>query len=235
VTTEADLAACVVSWLEDQGAEVWQEVQDPRGGPGGPIADIVAARDDTSLVVECKLTMCLEVLAQAHRWRPMADRVCIAIPRGRKSYTRQFGSVVAQQMGIGVLLVDGGGTVLGSLPRARRREHHPFGYVLDWVTPEHKTRKAAGTKGGGYVTPFRLWADAIESAARVFPGITAGDALDLDDVPSHYANANVALQQMTKLARVVGRKENPEGPLRVKLVRIGGKPRRDWKLIPLEE
>lgn len=95
--TEAELAAVVVAWLHNSGAEVYQEVEVPGG-----IADIVARVGAELWIIETKLSLSLALLVQAMDRRRLAHRVYCAAPRTRTS--RDFGGV-CKELGVGLLEV----------------------------------------------------------------------------------------------------------------------------------
>ncbi len=79
--TEAELAAGIVAWLQDRDWQVYQEV---RPGYSGPRADIVATHGPVIWVVETKTSLSMELVGQALRWKPYANKVSIGIPMPRR-------------------------------------------------------------------------------------------------------------------------------------------------------
>ena len=78
---ETDIAKPVVSWLQDQGWTVYQEVEVKERGAR---ADIVAIIEPKIWVIEVKRSYGLGVLEQALSWRSLSHYVSIAVPRGKR-------------------------------------------------------------------------------------------------------------------------------------------------------
>ena len=73
--TEVDLAKPVISYLEERGWDVYQEVL-----IYGKIADIVATFGKLTWIVEVKTSLSLKLLEQIYAWRGKANFISIAIP-----------------------------------------------------------------------------------------------------------------------------------------------------------
>lgn len=103
---ETDLYAPIRDYLADQGYAVQGEVKK---------CDIAAARDGRLLVVEMKLRLSAEALAQAAQRQEIADEVYLAIPRPKAltAWRRRSGHwlYLIRRMELGLLLVS---------PRARK-------------------------------------------------------------------------------------------------------------------
>ena len=98
---EADLAKVVVSWLNEQHWDVYQEVQ--IHGFGG-VADIVAVQGPLVWVIECKTSLSLTVMEQASVWRVHFRSV--AVPTGVRHHSRTAAYRVARLFfKVGVLCV----------------------------------------------------------------------------------------------------------------------------------
>jgi hypothetical protein len=113
-TTEQELAAVVVAWLEALDADVYQEVQ-----VGGGVADIVARVGAEIWIVEVKTSLSLALIAQAMDRRRLAHRVLVAAPA-----TRALRDVlpILVEVGIGLLEITPGETMYGAAipPRSAR-------------------------------------------------------------------------------------------------------------------
>lgn len=99
--TEAELARPLVEQLRELGWTVYQEVE---WYSNGPRADIVATQGQLVWVIECKKSLSIDLLGQAHGWLGMAHVVSVAVPaslRRRNDFTIE----VARAFGIGVLHV----------------------------------------------------------------------------------------------------------------------------------
>lgn len=204
--TEAQMAARVVRWLEDDGWSVYQEVE-PIGlwGPGR--ADIVAVNGWRTRVVECKRALSFELLAQAQAWIQYAHWVDIAVPAIKASAEQSAGRNVAYKcagmLGLGVLRVKSlHGIEEGVVsPVDRIGEDPPAGEprpgLLDLLRPEHKTHAKAGEPGGGQWTRFKQTAAALRDFAANSPGETLRTALHR--VEHHYASVRNALMSIERL------------------------------------
>lgn len=162
--TEADLAARLVAWLEAAGWDVYQEVE-VRGG----LADLVAIRQRRAWVIECKLGLGFDVIAQAARHLGTTHYVSVAVPRQRRGRGRQMAEDVLDWRGIGLLEL---GSVSFSEPVAPRLWRRLVHDVRLNVKPEHKTAAAAGTNGGGYWTAWKQNVREIREWVAEHPGAT---------------------------------------------------------------
>lgn len=180
--SEQKLAAVVVAYLENVGADVYQEV-----AVSGGVADIVARVQHEIWIVEVKTSFSLALLAQAMDRRRLAHRVYIAAP-----YSRHQGEVqrMCDELGIGLLEVRPRD---GSLePRVyeriegRRWNRRPVELAAR-LRPEHKTHAKAGAIGaGGRWTPFRNTCEELERIVRAEPGLRLKDAITR--IRHHYAS-----------------------------------------------
>ena len=99
---EVAIGRVVVSWLEAEGWDVWQEVG---VSSGGGVCDIVAKRGPAIHAVECKSVANLDVLEQASWWVGRAHFVSVAVPLPRRE--RLYASF-AKSLGVGVIWVENG-------------------------------------------------------------------------------------------------------------------------------
>ncbi len=196
-SSEAELAAVVVAHLREQGWTVFQEVELGRRS-GGERADIVAVRGDELaadgyahkgagwakpgdvLVVECKLSLSLDLLAQADHWLDYASLVAIAFPLDRGyGRARRFGESLARSRGLGMFEV--APAVGDRLPARIVSETEPkrSERVIEVLAkklaaalcPEQQDYAAAGNAEGKRWTP---WRDSITRARAIVlehPGI----------------------------------------------------------------
>ena len=95
---ETDLYQPVKDYLEKQGYIVKGEVQD---------CDVVAVKDDVTVVVELKTALNLTLLLQAIDRKGLTDDVYIAVPNAGNTLKKQYGQVIKllKLLGIGLLLV----------------------------------------------------------------------------------------------------------------------------------
>lgn len=211
--TEPQLAALVVSWLEEDGWAVWQEIADVLPVPGR--LDIAATKERMLCVVECKLRLSFDLLAQAKRWLPYANEVYIAVPSlpavtgkvGKRRFQPREGRALAfsmaASMGIGVLEVrslwpvEEGRQQAVSVQVAAQsspcREHETLWRAL---RPEYATHAVAGQSGGGGSTRFtRTCAELVAFAAKK-PGEPLRAILSV--IPHHYRTLKSGVQAMAE-------------------------------------
>lgn len=201
IMKEADLAARVVAWLESQQFEIFHEVQP--NGRGGVRADIVAVRAGVIRVIETKMVLGLEVMAQAAHWLQSANYVLIAVPEAKSSAGRSMGFKCCAHLGLGVLVVKSLWPIDEGRIQAVRQEvepeyrQHIHSEIRDALRDEHKTHAKAGTNRGGHVTSFKLTCEAIARVAEEKPGMALRGALAL--IEHHYASLNGAVANLTKM------------------------------------
>ena len=190
--SEQVVAELVVAYLEQLGADVYQEVS-----VSGGVADIVAKVRAEIWIVEVKTSLSLALIAQAMERRRLAHRVFIAAPS-----TRNMRDVapMCEELGIGLLEVWGGGFDY-SHPRvrikaeARRWNRKPVALAAG-LKPEHKTHAKAGAVGaGGRWTPFRDTCEQLARVVREQPGLTVKQAVD--QIKHHYSTPSTARSSLT--------------------------------------
>lgn len=180
---ETELAAHVVEWLTDQHWDVYQEV---RQYQGGPIADIVAVRHGIVWVIECKLSAGLYVLEQAGGWHSHLRSV--AVPESR-SRTRRFEFVARDYFKVGVIEVNKrSGNVNEVRAAPLMREYHKLATDLRSILHDgHKEFSEAGSKDGGYWTPYKETMRKVRRVIEGNPGCTIGEIYKrLEE--THYRN-----------------------------------------------
>lgn len=195
--SEEQLAMAVSAWLRADGWETYHEVCD-RGG--NPRADIVATRGRLVHVVECKLRLGLEVLAQADRWRWKAHFVSVATPKPYKG-TAAYGLArrVASDRGIGLITVGEVGSIWSVRGGAFYRTAE-VAALRRLLTPEHKT-SIPGGKGPGFHTPFKETCKRVLEEVRKAGGRAPVKATILA-VEHHYASdKSVSVRSSTSPAK----------------------------------
>ena len=210
---ETEIGSQIVRYLEAEGWDVYQEV---RAAYGDPVADIVGvcAQGTAKVVwvIECKLSLSLALLDQALGWVHFAHYVSIAIPRLKRGNKHRSAEVLLHDQGIGWLSVDERPPV--SVSELIKPVLHRKAYtrrLLDSLTDEQKHVCAAGSRGGGYWTPFAGTCQELARIAKQTPGISLKDAIN--SAGHHYRSSQTA---RTCIARaldmgwvkgVVGKKE----------------------------
>jgi len=203
--TEAIVAAAASSWLKEQGWTVYSEVSLDRhlreNHPlGDARADSVGTRGQQTCVVESKLSISWELLAQAKRWLPYADRVWICVPNATFTDGRREALDVARNYyGLGVLEYGDAGVVERIQPRAHRRQDDALLVSLD---PGHQTHAAPGTNEGGQFTEFARTKDRLAEYVRANPPPNSPKLEEaLAAIGHHYRDRATAVREMRKQIR----------------------------------
>lgn len=223
--TEAEFARAVIAWLRADGWTVYQEVE---ASPG--IADIVATRAGQLAVVECKLSLNLDVLGQAWRWRTWAHQVYTAVPgaggRGRSWDARTFAQNACDTMGLGLLEVyrwsDGAQVQIAVAPKSREPDVRRRGLAAV-LQPEHETFAEAGSPTGHRWTPFRATERALVAYVLAHPGVSPAAACKA--IAHHWKGGSPG----SRVVKLIER-----GVITALRVEIGGRPmhRRTYRLFP---
>lgn len=196
---ETDLAACVVSMLDEQGWTVYQEVQ--MRSHGG-VADIVATKGSLVYVVECKRSMGLKVWAQANRWTRWANMVSVAVPHARRSWAEHEAlHSILQHFGLGHIECTSGydgKTHTGrqkTMPRLHRSANtKPLVSVL---CPEMQTCAPAGSRGGHW-TPYKATLRMLREVVASSPGATWKEVLHGLGGMHHYGTDSTCRSVLTR-------------------------------------
>jgi hypothetical protein len=198
-TSEAELAAAVVAYLEHDAWDVYQEVRPFRDGG---IADIVAVRGHLLWVIETKLSLSLDLLAQAEWWTSWAHLVSIAIP-GReqrpRSKTYHYARMCARRDGVGILDVyhrDYGPRIIEGFTQPPLHRKALTSCLRRCLDEGHKTHAPAGTKAGGIWTPFRDTCERLMRHVAENEGTTLKAAIDAID--HHYSNNQSARSSLRR-------------------------------------
>lgn len=201
--SEAEMDRPLVRWLRFEGWDVFQEVviQDSR-------ADIVATRKDRLWIIETKLTLSLDLLAQADAWRLYTDWVSIGIPpakkkRFRQSKGREFAYRLMKERGIGVIQIhpprDNRGIEVREklAPQQQPSNTAMRRFVSAQLVPQQRDYAEAGNADGLFWTPFQESCRKLRHFVEENPGITLYDAVkELGKL--HYASENSARGALRK-------------------------------------
>lgn len=193
---ESDLFPPVKAWLEEKGYEVYSEVS---SASAGGRADVVAVSGPAVAVVEMKLSLTLDLIAQALRWKLFSNYIYIAIPRGKSRRLSGYVQNLLRREGIGLIEVD-----FPERTRYLRRTevYNPVkcrfhrridDHLRESLTDKHK-QLPGGHAGGGYVTNYSQTIDRVkdylEYRAR---GEWASMSQILDHCETHYASPKSSL------------------------------------------
>lgn len=182
--TEAQLAEKVVAWLNEQGWDVYQEVQP---FAYGSVADIVAIRGALTWVIETKLVLNMNVIQQAWDWRNHANFISVATPR--KKSERLDGMMVRflKFLNLGRLSIDEFTVIEIVQPNLERNIARN---LRNCLSEEHKNYAKAGNADNKYWTPFQGTAKAVYYFVNLNPGCTTKEIVD--NVKTHYGSTTTA-------------------------------------------
>ena len=157
MTREADLYPPLKAYLQRQGFEVKGEVG---------AADIVARREDETLIVEIKQAFSLALFHQAIDRLALTDLVYLAVPAGGKAKPLKANVKLARRLGLGVFTVrlrDGFVEVLAEpgpyAPRKSKRKQARLRRAFDRLDGDPND---GGATRHGLVTGYRQ--DALKCA-----------------------------------------------------------------------
>jgi hypothetical protein len=187
---ETELAEAVITWLEEQYWDVYQEVQVLAYGG---VADIVAVQNHLVWVIECKTSLTWTVIEQAKNWR--SHFRSIAVPTVfRKTHSGRHTAYYAcrKLFKIGVLEIgryhSNEWNVNEVVPAPLMREYHHFAkHIRESLKPEHKTYARAGSRTGGHLTPYKATINVVKRFIKNNPGCTLTEIM-AEDGRWHYAS-----------------------------------------------
>lgn len=219
--SESELAKPVVTYLREDGWDVWQEVQLTTYSS---VADIVAHRSPVYWIIECKLRFGLEVVDQARGWRKYAHYVSVAVPYVRDRAGSGTLDFVCSHFGIGLLEVVKRGEYDTGYQVSKHRAKTPalmrrpplLPTLRDGLRDEQKYWAAAGNSFGRRFTPFAGTCYGLAQVVASNPGIEFSEALT--KIKHHYASDQSARSSLLKWVEA-GRVKD------VRLVREGRKVR----------
>lgn len=192
--SEKALAKVAVAWLAENGWEVFQEVST---GQGSPICDLVAKRGPVTWAIECKLSLNLDVIAQALHWRFRANYCAVCVPSGRASIAAES---LLQQLGVGWLFAypeedsrHGPRLQFQAGPFRRARSD-----IRRFLREEQKTFCEAGGNRGGHFSPFKATCREVAGAVANRPGLTMKELLST--ISHHYGSDATARACIAKWA-----------------------------------
>ena len=187
-TAETSICKAAAGWLERQGMTVYQEV---RGAHRDQRADLVGELAGQTLVVEAKTRLSLELIDQAHGWIPYANQVAVAVP-ARKGRWDRLPHVVLRQLGIGCLAVSKADSKFPQVkvhtyPRWRRVKLDELA-VVSCLHTGQRTECEAGSRGGGFWTPWKATMREVATFVRSNPGCSVSELMAHVD-EHHYSTA----------------------------------------------
>jgi hypothetical protein len=193
VQAEADIARKVVTELQCQGYDTYEEVS---LGYGGQRADVVAVRGRLLMVVECKTSLSLRLLDQLTGWRGNAHYILGAVGTGR------CGSAAdgfLRGNGFGLWMVCYGEIHEKVSPRLNRTIDDKCIRRALHEAQRSGAYARAGSMAGGYWTPFRETCSELLRVVKGSPGIELREALKA--IQHHYATTRSAASSVPPLIR----------------------------------
>lgn len=209
---EEQLASPVVTWLEAEHWDVYQEVQI---FAYAHIADIVALQGPVIWVIETKRSLGFRVCEQACQWQQIAHLVSVAVPlteRGRGP----FASRILHNFGLGLITVREHGEPHELVPArlCRRTVQVLTARLRAACTEERKHFAAAGNAEGLRYTPFSATCRAVLVYVMQHPGAMLKEVVD--GIDHHYradTTARSCLSTWIRAGKVRGVVARREGRL----------------------
>ncbi len=190
IESEIMLAGYVVDWLQSQHWDVYQEV---RPGWRGDAADIVAVRQPLLWTIECKRSLSLAVIAQAHRWPTLQRSIAVPCParRRKRDQQREFAFEVCERFQIGVIEVGRTGEVYEAIKAPILRQFRGSSKrTIQRLHPDQRTFLAAGSRSGGRWTPYWQTMNAVRNIIGEYPGCTL--AFIMRELDTHHFSTDAA-------------------------------------------
>jgi len=191
---EEEIARAIIKYFENNGYESYKEVL---ADIGSRRADMVFKKDDEVIVVESKVNIGMHVIEQAYKWKSRTNiyKAFIAVSKPKRK-RNTFAHQVCRDYGIGVFEVDRYGNVYLLLDSL---ENNNISDELDITLYEEQKDSIAGTKGGDYVTPFKL------TCAKIYKELEKGEMTIGDlvkNIDHHYSTDNSAKKCIVDMCKI---------------------------------
>jgi hypothetical protein len=183
---ETELAKFAISYMAEQGYEIYSEVQLDQYGP---VADIVGKMGSVVWVVECKTAAGIAVMEQAYNWIYKANIVSICTPKVFVPFAQKW----LEHLGIGAMYPTKYGSITEYIHPKLNRKATAFKGKL---SEEQKTFAEAGTNSHHHYTPFKRTCRDVLQYVKFHDGCTMKDLLK--NVQTHYSCPAVARQCLVK-------------------------------------
>jgi hypothetical protein len=197
---EVELFKPIKQFFENRDYEVYSEVL---FGQGGSRADVVAKQNNIISVIEMKTSLSLDLLEQANRWIHYAHYVYIAVPMPKDRHINEYARKCLIRDGIGLLVVDFNRNRFyydnDEIPMVWNKIDAKLcrKIINHWdkyLTEAHKNTLPGGTKGGGYITPYKITIDGVKRCLKLHPeGLSLNELVKR--VETHYSNPKQGLYQ----------------------------------------
>ena len=192
--SEAQLAFIVENFLKSKGWTVYKEV---KPNSLNMIADIVAVKDKKIWIIETKLNYGTKVLDQAYKWLNYAHYVSIAVPNSK--HVSHVLDHFMNHYGIGKIFVipevDKTKGIV-SIKKDPKNNKEVIDLAIWNSLHEEQKDSIAGTKGGGYITPYKLTIKSVKDYLKYNPRSTIEDIVH--NINHHYTSKSVAINTLSK-------------------------------------
>ena len=155
---ESDIALPFISFFEDDGYEIYKEVQ------AGGIIDFVAVKGKIKVGVEVKTSFSFAVMEQAHRNKAWCHYCYVAVPRGKWGVDG-FKRGLCEHLGIGVLTLNKWGKVQEEVWAHVNRP------LLDLKLFDYQKQSVAGSQNDR-MTHFKATIEELKQYVVKHPGCT---------------------------------------------------------------
>lgn len=175
---------------------------------GGKRADIVIKDGNIITVIELKNSLSLDLLEQCHDWVGKAHYIYACVPAPKRGYLSPYTKMLLSQDGIGLIHVsplpdwmkkisEKNKLELGDSVNVILQAKLNRRIIVDWnefLTEEHKNTLPGGTKGGGYITPYKTMMNRIREYLKDHPQGVSYQRL-LHFANDHYVNPRQSLMR----------------------------------------
>ena len=200
---ETEIASGAAMWLESRDLEIFQEVRGPKTDKR---VDLVGRASHNIICVEAKVSLGLDVIAQANHWKYRASETWVAVPRRAVRRTRTFvlARDLCQLRGIGILSVQVGSDGVNVGVQVELEAVRSGLEVSDWNACLHPQQKDSqgGSAGGGYSTDFSRTCGRLVEHVQANPGVELRPALK--GIKTHYARIADAVRHLSTALNTQG-------------------------------
>jgi Holliday junction resolvase len=187
---ESDLAKKIIKRYEKEGYEIYSEVIYK---PGSKRADIIAVKDDYYISIETKMSMNLTLIEQSFFWKDKVHESYICFPSSKK--VNWFAVKLCNDLGIGMYKYN------------KRTDEfqliHKSSICKEPDLPklyEGQKDSISGSKGGGYITPFKITCEKLINFVKENNESTLINAIK--NIEHHYSSDNSAKNSLHKMINI---------------------------------
>lgn len=183
--TETELAKEIITYLHQMDWEIYKEVQFLQYGN---VADIVATQNNLVWILECKLSLSLSLIAQAERWKFLANYISIVVPIRKHNSANRIIREILKHYGIGCYEVGSDFITEWVSPRLQRKAFTK--HIKDCLVEEQKFWAEAGNATGKRYTPFQDTKEQLLRMVKEKPGLPMKDLIA--KIQHHYCSDKTA-------------------------------------------